>query len=139
MFVIPITLFISALYGTFSFKHWFNDYIATPPTCFRNCRNWTREDHLHSTPENKTVMKLPDNIDQLPVKIKKILNISRDLFEISENCDEMIEYNNQIIKKFYVPDYRKVLQRPLHKVPVYYKMKSTIKIQTCSLKQYLFI
>ena len=52
------------------------------------------------TPKNITVIKLPDNIDHLPVKIKKILNISRDLIEISEYCDEMIEYNKHIIKKF---------------------------------------
>ena len=72
-------LFISALYGTYSFIHWFNDYIATSPTCFLNCRNSTMEDQLHNTPENKTVLKLPANIDNLPVKIKKILNISLNI------------------------------------------------------------
>ena len=62
------------------------------------CRNWTREDYSHRTPENKTVIKLPANIDHLPVKIKKILNIKRDLIEISKNCEETIEYNKHIIK-----------------------------------------
>ena len=125
MHFIPITLFISALYGTYSFIHWFNDYIATRPSCISNCRIWTRKDFLHSTPENKTVIRLPAYIDHLPVKIKKILNISLDLIEISEYCEEMIEYNKHIIKKFYVPDHRKLLQRPLHRVPVDYRMKWT--------------
>ena len=97
----------------------FNDYIATRPLCISNCRNWTREDNLHNTPENKTVIRLPSNIDHLLVQIKKILNISRDLIKISEYCEEMIKYNKHIIKKFYVPDHRKLLQRPLHRVPVY--------------------
>ena len=39
----------------------------------------------------------------------------------------MKEYNKHIIKKFYVPDYRKLLHRPLHRIPVYYKMKETLE------------
>ena len=97
---------------------WLNDYIATRPSCISNSRNWTREDYLQSTPKNNTVIKLPNNISRLPNKIKKILNIRRDLIEISKYCEEMIKYNRHIIKKFYVPDYRKLLQRPLHRVPV---------------------
>ena len=83
---------------------WFNDYISTRPSCISNFRNWTREDYLHSTPKNITVIKLPNNISHLPYKIKKILNISRDLIEISEYCDETIEYIKHIIKKFYELD-----------------------------------
>ena len=84
-------------------------------------RNYTKKKYI-TTPQ--TVIRLPANIDHLPVKIKKILNISRDFIEISEYCDEMVEYNH-IIKKFYVPDSSKLLQRPKHRVPVYYRLKWT--------------
>ena len=68
---------------------WFNDRIAEKfPTVVRN----------YTTKSSTTEQTLlPANIDHLPVKIKKILNISRDFIE-------MIEYNNYIIKKFYVSD-----------------------------------
>ena len=39
----------------------------------------------------------------------------------------MIEYNKHIIKKFYEPDYKKLLHRPLHRVPVYYIMKRRLE------------
>ena len=109
-YVIPIKLILLVI----NRAQWYNDYIATPPSCNSNCRNYTKEDYLHITPENITVIKLPNNIYHLPVKIKKILNISRDLIEISEYIDEMIEYNNVINKKFYVHDNSKLLHRPIH-------------------------
>ena len=100
--------------------HWFNQRISEKlPTVVRN---YTTKRYI-TTPQ--TVIRLPDNIDRFPVKIKKILNISRDFIEISEYCDEMIEYNNYIIKKFYVPDSRKLIQRPIHRVPVYYRLEWT--------------
>ena len=46
----------------------------------------------------------------------------------------MIEYNNHIIKKFYVSDYRKLLQRPIHRVPVYYRLKWTCDDASSKLK-----
>ena len=117
---------------------WFNDRIAEKfPTVVRN---YTTKSSTTEQTTKQTV--LPANIDHLPVKIKKILNISRDFIEISEYCDEMIEYNNYIIKKFYVPDSRKLIQRPIHRVPVYYRLewtrddaKSQLKILSINLNE----
>ena len=46
----------------------------------------------------------------------------------------MIEYNKLIIIEFYVPDYRKLSQKPLHKVPVYYQMKTTLEATNYKLE-----
>ena len=83
--------------------------LATPSSAYNNTLTIKKPVnsttlYTNSTPENKKVTRLPDNIDHLPVKIKKIHNISQDFIEISEYCDNMIEYNNHIIKNFYVPD-----------------------------------
>ena len=112
--------------------------LATPPSTYNNTSTIKKPIHstnrLHSTPEKKAVIRLPDNIDHLPVKIKKILNISRDLNEKSEYCDEMVEYDNHVIKKNYVSDYRKLLQTPIHRVPVYYRLKWTRNDANSQLK-----
>ena len=62
---------------------WFNQRIAEKlPTVVRN---YTTKKYITT---HQTVIRLPDNIERLPVKIKKILNISQDFIEISEYCDK---------------------------------------------------
>ena len=62
---------------------WFNDRIAEKfPTVVRN---YTTKSSTTEQTTKQTV--LPANIDHLLVKIKKILNISRDFIEISEYID----------------------------------------------------
>ena len=47
--------------------------LATPPSTYNNTSTIKKPvnstTRLPSTPENKTVIRLPDNIDHLPVKI----------------------------------------------------------------------
>ena len=77
---------------------WFNDKMAEYEPLPTVVRNYTTQSSTTKQTTEKTVIRLPSNIDHLPLKIKKILNISRGFIEISEYCDEMIEYNNHIIR-----------------------------------------
>ena len=119
MYGLPIFFSVLyGLYGAYSFINYFNDRIAEKLPLF--VRNYTKK--KYSTTK-QTVIRLPAN--NLPVKIKKILNISRDFIEISEYCDKWIEYNNHIVRKINEPDSSRLLQRPIHRVPVYCRLKWT--------------